>query len=154
MVIHAAGANARHGTASALGQHVVTSLQLDKGVSANKQRTTPPGLRGALQTDDTQQLSLVAHESSAGCKRRAGDLSSNGFDPRLRVQPKPRQSIMNEDQLPPQRHLTGEARALRQRLAAQFDSASVNDEQALVNALAMLEELQRDGRWRPAPSPT
>lgn len=61
---------------------------------------------------------------------------------------------MNEDQRPPQRHLTGEAQALRQRLAAQFDRASVNDEQALVNALAMLEELKRDGRWRPAPSPT
>lgn len=61
---------------------------------------------------------------------------------------------MNEDQHPREPHLTEQAHALRQRLAAQFDRASVNDEQALVNALAMLEELQRDGRWRPAPSPT
>jgi hypothetical protein len=60
---------------------------------------------------------------------------------------------MNEDQQSHDPHLTEEAHALRRRLAAQFDRASANDEQALVNASAMLEELKHDGRWRPAPSP-
>lgn len=60
---------------------------------------------------------------------------------------------MNEDQHPCEPHLTEQAHALRRRLAAQFDKASANDEQALINALAMLEELKHDGRWRPAPSP-
>lgn len=60
---------------------------------------------------------------------------------------------MNEDQQPLP-HLTEEAHALRRRLAAQFDRASVNDEQALANALSMLEELKRDERWQTAPRPT
>ncbi|MCO5358630.1 hypothetical protein [Acidovorax kalamii] len=61
---------------------------------------------------------------------------------------------MNEDQQPLEPHLTEEAHALRRRLAAQFDRASVNDEQALANALSMLEELKRDERWQPVPRPT
>lgn len=63
-------------------------------------------------------------------------------------------ATMNEDPHPRDPHLSEEAHALRRRLAAQFDRASVNDEQALVNAVAMLEELKRDERWGPAPRPT
>lgn len=61
---------------------------------------------------------------------------------------------MTEDQLSLEPHLTEEAHALRRRLAAQFDRASVNGEQSLANALSMLEELKRDERWQPAPRPT
>ena len=54
-------------------------------------------------------------------------------------------------QAPIEAHLTNEARARRRRLGGAFDRAAASGQEALETALAMVEDLRRDPRYRPSP---
>lgn len=57
---------------------------------------------------------------------------------------------MNKEPAPIEPHSTAEAYA-RRRLGAQFDRAAVDGDQALKDALEMVETLKQDSRWQPRP---
>lgn len=59
---------------------------------------------------------------------------------------------MTQEQPPLEPHRTAEAYARRLRFGEQFDRGALTGEEALQDALLMVEELKRDPRWQPHPA--